>query len=599
MPQLRQNNHAKGAKGNKMQNNVFSSKQAFFLRLLVGIGFGLLIGYLFETMPKDGGRDAPEIWRENTIAIFGLTAFVFWAGLGVMRRYTLAIWGLVSAAIVFFMINHGNVNGVDNGAIASPHMVWIVPFLFISHELVSSADLARKPIAPYETYFDEAWKRGVQLQLSLIFTGVFWLIMVLGAKLLEIIGFKWLGDLIEEPWFWWPASGAAMAVSVHLGDVQPKLLSNFRNLVLSIFSWLLIIIVLIGGIFAVSLLFTGLKPLWDTKAATASLLGACVFLVLLINATYQNGENSINIVLKWAVRIATFETAIFALIAAYSLWLRIDQYGFTTERVFASVGVIIASAYGIAYSISNFVPLKSAQFMPNIKNTNIGLAFLKVMVFFCILTPIADPERLSVNSQINHLLAGKTEISKFDWNYLRFQSGRYGKKGLERLKKDKNPVIAKKAEEWAAMEEKKWDKDVYVNKSTETAPRMDGFALVNGSKPLPPEFLNGKFVAYVPGTFGCLDVNSQEKCNTKVMDLNNDGTDEIVFSSGWNISFFKKSESGWIYVNSVATMNNAQELAFKNGDVKAIQPQWLDMEIGGERLKMNVWEPIEPSPKDR
>lgn len=582
-----------------MQNNVFSSKQAFFLRLLVGVVFGLFIGYLFETMPRDGGRDAPEIWRENAVAVFGLIAFVFWAGLGVMRRYSLLSWGLLAATIVFFMVNHGNSNNTDNGAIATPNMIWIVPFLFIAHELVSSADLARKPIAPYETYFDEAWKRGVQLQLSLIFTGVFWLIMVLGGKLLEIIGFKWLGDLIEEPWFWWPASGAAMAVSVHLGDVQPKLLSNFRNLVLSIFSWLLIIIVLIGGIFAVSLLFTGLKPLWDTKAATASLLGACVFLVLLINATYQNGENSINIVLKWAVRIATFETAVFALIAAYSLWLRIDQYGFTTERVFASVGVIIASSYGVAYTIANFIPLRSSQFMPNIKNVNIGLAFLKVAVFFCILTPIADPERLSVNSQINHLLAGKTEISKFDWNYLRFESGKYGLKGLERLKKDKNPEIAKKANDWAAMAEQKWNSEEFVNTKTENAPRIEGFVMVQGSKPLPPEFTNGKFIEYVPGSFACLDKNSKEKCHAKVMDLNNDGIDEIVFNSSWNLSFFKRTEKGWQFVNSIATLRPEQELAFKNGDVKAIPPQWQDLEIGGARQKINVWEPIEPQGKDR
>lgn len=573
-----------------MQNTVFSPKQAFFLRLAVGIGFGLILGYLFETMPKDGGRDAPEVWRENIMAIFGLTAFVFWAGLGVMRRFSLLIWGAIAAAIVLFMANHGNVNNADNGAIATPNMVWIVPFLFIAHELVSSADLARKPIAPYETYFEEAWKRGVQLQISVIFTGVFWLIMVLGAKLLEIIGFKWLGDLIEEPWFWWPASGAAMAIAVHLGDVQPKLLANFRNLVLSIFSWLLIIIVLIGGIFAVSLLFTGLKPLWDTKAATASLLAACMFLVLLINATYQNGENAINPVLKIAVRIGTVETAVFALIAAYSLWLRIDQYGFTTERVFATVGVIIACSYGISYSIANFMPLKSIDFMPNIKTTNIGLAFLKVAVFFCILTPIADPEKLSVNSQINHLLAGKTEIAKFDWNYLRFQSGKYGVKGLEKLKTDKNAEIAKKANEWAAMQERKWDNQPFVNDKSEASPRTDAFVMVPESKPLPEEFIKGKFIAYVPGMFGCLDAKSKEKCYAKVLDINNDGKDEILFAAGWNLSFFRNTDKGWVFVSSVATMNNSQELAFKNGEIKTINPEWLDLEIGGERQKLNVWD---------
>ena len=42
--------------------------------------------------------------------------------------------------------------------------------LFIGHHLVLPADMERRWIAAFPTYFDTAWKAGVQLALSIGFT---------------------------------------------------------------------------------------------------------------------------------------------------------------------------------------------------------------------------------------------------------------------------------------------------------------------------------------------------------------------------------------------------------------------------------------------
>jgi hypothetical protein len=341
------------------------------------------LAWLSETAP-DNLNDSigVEIWRQVGFAVLGLGAFVLWAGLGAMRRISLAIWaaiaGILIAYITYHSVTMGDARGV--GYLGESITFLIFPFLFIAHELVSSGDQAGKIIAPYETYFDEAWKRGVQLVLSLIFTQLFLGILYLGAALLGFIGIDWLKDLLDEKYFMVPAMGMALASAVHLSDVQPKLLSNFRNLILSIFAWLLPLIVLVGGIFVVSLAFTGLAPLWSTKAATATLLAGCVIFVLLINAAYGQGEEAhkINTILKIAIRIGTLILAIFSVLAAYSLALRIGQYGLTPDRVFALIGVVIAVCFGVAYLAANF---GRGIFMANIERANIGMAFVKAAVF--------------------------------------------------------------------------------------------------------------------------------------------------------------------------------------------------------------------------
>ena len=210
-----------------------------------------------------------------------------------------------------------------------------------------------------------------------------------------------------------------MVSATHWGDVQTKLLTNVHTVILGVLSWLLPVITLVGIIFAVSLCFSGLAPLWATKAATLTLLSACVTLILLINAAYQQGddERPVHVVLKLTVRLTSILLLIFAILAAVSLYLRIKQYGFTTERVLALIGVIISVLFGIGY---NIVALPSKQWMPGIGKINIGLAIFNVLLLLAILTPIADPTRLSVISQVKRLQNGVVTIEKFDWSFLRY-----------------------------------------------------------------------------------------------------------------------------------------------------------------------------------
>ncbi|MCR6660662.1 MAG: DUF4153 domain-containing protein [Asticcacaulis sp.] len=506
------------------------ANEALIIRLAVGLIFGLGIAWLIKSFDALEGQHVP-VWAQVLTSTLILGAFILWAGAGAMKRISLAIWSVIALGLIALIAWNRAAHGLDDRY--NPFFLnltfLIYPFLFISHELVSSADQAGKPIAAYALYFDEAWKRGVQLALSGLFTALFWAILFLGAGLLGFIGFHWFKDLLMNVYFAWPVTGLAIAASVNLGDVQPKLMHNFRALVLGVLSWLLPVITVIGLLFAVSLCFSGLEPLWKTKAATASLLAGCVALVLLVNAAWQQGDEDrkAHIILRWSARIACGLLLVFSGLAAYSLWLRIAQYGLTPERVMALVGVIIAALYGLGYTVAAVTP--KGRWLALLEPVNIALAFIMALICLAVLTPIADPYRLSVNSQVVRLQQGKITPDAFDWEFLARSAGTYGRAALKDLAHHSNPAIRDPAQKVL---------DYLAPTKPGTAPQPEfpkprsNLHLLKVIYPagaaLPESFLNTKFEGMFDAT-NCLKIAAElDSCTAILRDMNGDGKPEVL-----------------------------------------------------------------------
>lgn len=520
----------------------FLPRIAFYVRLAIGLVFGLGMAWL--TPDKGDVKD----WHQVGFYVLGLGAFVLWSATATLSRLSWVGWGAIALGIIGYISHHAVFTQTDTTMGAGNNFWLILPFLFIINELVIAADVARKPIAPYETYFEQAWKRGVQLALSLVFTGLFWAILLLGAWLLKIIGFSWLGDLLEKDYISMPLTGMAIATAVHLGDVQPKLLNSVRALVLGVLSWLLPVITLMGLIFAVSLAFSGLAPLWKTKAATASLLATCVGLVLLINAAYQQGneDRSVPVFMRWSARIACVLVLFFAVLAAYSLSIRIAQYGLTPERIMALVGVIVACAYGLAYGFSALWP--KGRWLAKLEPANVGLAYFKVAVFFALLTPIADPRKIAVDDQISRLTSGKTKAEKFDWALLRYETGVYGINGLKSL--IKHPQWGAKAlevQKWS--DENRWDHR--IESETKVAlkkPDAKRFIkIATETKTLPESFVMQGFDSQDHESNFCLLVDNAAKsqCFWTLKDINHDNQDELLIYSDNGLAILSSDQKHW------------------------------------------------------
>src|SRR5690606_33754989 len=181
--------------------------------------------------------------------------------------------------------------------------------------------------------------------------GVLWLILWLGSALFMLVKLDFLRHLLTRPWFSVTVTAFAFAVALHVTDVRPGIVRGIRGLLLVLMSWLLPVATLIVGGFVVSLPFVGLEPLWATRHATSVLLGATAVLILLINATFQGGELGPRIVrvLRIVARIACLLLLPMVAIAIYSLSLRVQQYGWTADRVIAAASLLVAACYACGY----------------------------------------------------------------------------------------------------------------------------------------------------------------------------------------------------------------------------------------------------------
>ncbi|MGH1558361.1 DUF4153 domain-containing protein [Caulobacter segnis] len=207
-------------------------------------------------------------------------------------------------------------------------------------------------------------------------------------------------------------------------------------------AWLLPLMVVIAAGFLATLPFTGLAPLWGTKAAASLLPSAAAALIILVNAAYQDGLEPPNPILRWAARAAGLLLIPIVVLAAYALWLRVHQYGLTPDRVLAATYVIVAVGFTGGYTLA---ALRPAPWMKPLERTNLVMAAVSRAAADRPVHP-GSPTRRGCRwaaRSSGWRPAGSRPRSSI--TFLRFQSGRYGNIALERLKSARDPQVAASA----------------------------------------------------------------------------------------------------------------------------------------------------------
>lgn len=561
-------------------------------RLAVGLIQGLVLAWLIHA---GDGETATHVWPATRPEIFGpmlLVALylpaVLLAGIGRLRLVTLVIWTL-SAGLVLAVLGWSDIARQSASEMTDPPFLDfpLMPFaavaLFIGHHLVLPADRERRLIAAYPTYFDTAWLAGVQLTLSLGFTLAFWLLLHLGGALFSLIGVDALDKLLREAWFSVPVVAVAFALAVQLTDVRPGLIRGVRSVALMLLSWLLLVITVLVGAFLAALPFTGMEGLWRTGSATALVLAAAGALVILINTAYQDGQpdNRPPAVLRIAVRVASVLLTPLIAIAVWGLSLRIGQYGLTPERIIACACALIGAVYAGGYGFAALSPLwRGGDWMKPLERTNILAAVLTVVTVVCLFTPVADPARLSVASQVARLERGAVAPDKFDYRFLRFESGRAGEAALTRLTRSTNPEIARLAKEAQAAKER------YDLPDVDAAEMTPVFEMhpVGTSMPV------GLVVPVKPGDPRA-QCRSAGDCVVTTMDLNGDGRVEVLIATRFTVELMEPTATGWRSVSSYRPLQcdggagaSDPRSFMRNDTLKPATPPWPDLRFGDKTV---------------
>jgi hypothetical protein len=554
-------------------------RRATLIRLATGLIQGLLLYGLWQA---DESKVWPATQREVYAAFLMIVLFVPFvglAGISALRLRTLAVWkgvaALVAGGLGAYGVWSGDPAAQGVNGLGPQTFIAIAALVFIGHHLVQPADMERRRIARYEAYFDVTWKHGVQGALSLGFTGAFWLLLFLAAALFKLIGVDAIEKLIRHEWFIFPATAVMFAAAVQLTDVRANLVRGVRTVALTLLAWLLPLMALIAAAFLLTLPFTGLEPLWKTKSATAILLVADAFLILLTNAAYQDGTEKTAVVLKWAARLAGVLLVPITVLAAYGLSLRIGQYGLSPDRIIAAACVLVAAGYAIGYTLAAVRP---GDWMNALERTNIAMAFVVIAVLLALFTPIADPRRLSVNDQVARLHAGNISADAFDYVALRFDDGRFGREALDTLQRDPNPVIKVKALATAKLESRP-----YTSSLIAAPDRFAATQVYPKGQALPKDFVAQAW--NVEDEPYCL--NGNEQCRAVMVDTDGDGVAEVLLSSGSTFDIFKIDAAGvWSKAAETSALCGSElGKILEAGDIHvAPSLPTRDLVVGGQRL---------------
>ena len=579
-----------------------ASTRVGWARLAVGLAQGLVLyGLLWSTGVRDafsplGHADpvwpATVHWLYAALTLAALTGpVILVGGLGTLHRVTLASWTLVGAAVAACLAAYDVLRSVASPTPMAPGFqvfVAIGAFLFIAHNLLAVRDAEGRWIAPYPLRFDSAWKQGVQLALSLAFVGAFWAVMGLGVALFGLIGLTGFADLLKHPWFDIPVSTMVFAGAVHLTDVRGGLIKGIRTVALTMLAWLMPLMGLIAAAFLVALPFTGLAPLWKVSHSTGVLLTAIAGLVLLLNAAYQDGEaeSRAPLILRWCGRITALTLAPLAAIAAYGLWLRLGQYGLTPERIVVAACLSIAAIYALGYAVAAVEP---SAWLRRLEPTNVAAAYVILATILALFTPIADPGRIAVADQVARLNAGKTAPEKFDFAFLRFKAGTYGRDALKvlaaRTSGPNAAAIAERAKAAQAMTSP-WMATIPPPQPPAT---IDSFAVYPTGRRLPPDFLKTRLADPSGQPLNC---PQRGDCEAYILTPDPQGEPVVVVSENpFSLLIFTHAKAGgWevagrIEADACQSLENANadRAALRAGQVRAIPHLGYDVEIAGRR----------------
>ena len=590
-------------------------------RILLGLLQGLLL-YLLYRAGKEQAWPAtvPLLFVPLVLAAL-IVPVILVSGLGHLPRRRLLLWGgaalLLLAALGCYDAWRAAdlplpparqdglappLPGIYRSLYPSPQLVlFAMAGFFIAHTLVLAAARDGRRIAAYATYFDIAWKHGVQLAFSGLFTGVSWLVLALGAQLFELVKLHFLSELIREERFAIPVTAFAFSCAMHLTDVRPAIVRGIRSLLLVLLSWLLPVIVLLVGGFLCTLPFTGLAPLWATRRAAAVLLLAAAGLVVLINAAWQDGADGTSVAraVRVAARAASLLLAPLVLIAMYALSLRVRDYGWTGERVSAAACMLVAACYAAGYFRAALRP----GWLPSLAAVNTGTAFVVPAVLLLLFSPLLDPARISVASQLARLDAGKLDPERFDFVFLRFDGERYGRAALDRIEREaKGQDAATVRRQLAIVRNMKsrWDRRPPAAQRPDLGANL---LLRQPGTQLPASLLRTDWALKDDAGLypDCLRLPGK-RCDAFLLDVNGDGKPEVLLSgradAGGAVPASAMPEAIVLAEDAQGQWSALAQVQWPQADCQALQddlaankvalapPALPDLEIGGQHARL-------------
>lgn len=418
--------------------------------------------------------------------------------------------------------------------------------------------------------------------------GVLWALLMLWAQLFRIVGVTFFEYLFSQRAFVLPVSAMVYGGVVRALRGQEDLFERVRQVPVQLAAWLAPLAAFIAVSFLLTLPFTGLQPIWDTGHASA-LMVALQLAVLGLTAlafTDEHRRPSYPAWLARAIAAALLLVPAFTVLCAWSLGLRVQQYGWSTDRVLAGLVVFTGGAWACAYAGS--VLRKRMAWPDLLPACNVGLGILVGTLVVLMNSPAIDPERISVASQVSRLLSGRVAPADFDFSYLRVHGGRYGREALARLSEHREAAIRSMAA--AAL----------ANRAT---PRLTAEQVRRTTRIVPAgKTLDEAFARYLAER-GQQEPQVRDAYRSGqpvaflAIDLDAAGGDEYVLLEGVPCPLFRKGAHGWSRVGYLESRHGWVTAQQVKEELSRVSPRvvpevWRTLEVGSHSFG------VRPMPAD-
>ncbi|PQM26609.1 DUF4153 domain-containing protein [Sphingopyxis lindanitolerans] len=403
---------------------------------------GTLAGLIFYGLVDRDYGVGPAPLRDALAAFVAVATVVFLLGVERRRWHWAAGFALAWGAVIGLIAWHAAGYNVGGSPFEWPFWSGILAVLVATPLFQTRRDVApdwrfwRLWQMPYARLHSHAWADAVIGAAGLAFVGITFLLIVLIGQMFKLIGIDLIERLLNGEWFGWMLAGAAFGGSVGLLRERDRLVATLQRLVMIVLAVLAPVLAAALVLFLLSLIGTGLTPLWESGFSTAALMmAAAAFAVLLANAAVGNGrdERAGNRLLHVAAAALVAAVLPLAAIAFYSMYLRVVQYGWTPERIWGVIAAAIALAYGAAglWSVVRGRHDFDELLRPLQQKLAIGLMLLATILAL----PVLDFGAISTRDQLARLTSGAVKADKFDWAAMAFDFGPAGRRALEALEK--------------------------------------------------------------------------------------------------------------------------------------------------------------------
>lgn len=388
--------------------------------------------------------------------------------------------------------------------------------------------------ADYGALFERAWQNGLTLVLAAVFTGLTWLLLWLWSALFQLVKVDFFRVLFGEDAFIALATGCLVGFGVLIGRTQHRAMQITRQVLFAVCRGLLPLLAFIAVLFVLALPFTGLAPLWATRSAASLLLTLAMLLIVLANAVYQHDDGTppYPTWLRRLVEASLLALPVYAGLALYAMGARIGQYGWSVERFWGMAVAVLISGYAIGYAFA--AVRRQGRWLQRLEPVNRWMCWIVLATAILASSPVLDPLRITVASQMQRLQADPSQLTGADANLLRFELGRRGVQALRTLQQV--PAVAADTRvssmitQALARQERKYRWDNHIDDGVRDLAGLKSMVtLAAGTASLPEDWWQAVLERRLDAD-ECLDYDKQGdvRCIAVRRDLDGDGVDDVL-----------------------------------------------------------------------